>query len=361
MGLCFKLLVVLVPVLAGAFYYAVHFSPMSGIVPLFHVGIPRGYSESQMPDLSGKLALVTGANVGLGRGTAQLLAKHGAHVHVTCRSESKCAGAVKDIESAIPAGGSGKASCSLMELSSLKSVQSWLQQNVPKLREAGGIDMLILNAGVMATPFQKSEDGIEWQFAVNHLGHFFITTGLTELVEQAAKRSGDGRVVFVSSLAHMGAPPSGVSLSLEQINDERRYLPEVAYGQSKLANILTAKELQRRLDESHGGSSNIYVNAVHPGGVQGDLMKPIKKRFAQYVGDGVMDFIEKIVLSCYWTEQDGALTSLYPATSPEVAKKQIKGQYFIPIARVFEPSAHAQNATLAQELWKFSEGLALKT
>jgi len=348
MGLCRALCSILALVTAASWYFVVNHSPLTGIVPLAHVGIPWGYTEAEIPDLTGKVALVTGANVGLGRGTAQLLAKHNAEVHITCRSQSKCDQALEDVQASIPENGKGKVFCSVMELSSLTSVHSWLTQFKPPT-----LDILILNAGVMACPYKLSEDGIEWQFAVNHVAHFLLAKGVLPRVEAAAAATGDARVVAVSSGGHFSAPSYGIALSLEGVNNQDLYHPLEAYGQSKLANLLFAKELQRRMDKA---GKNVYANAVHPGGVQGNLIKGtgLYEAIANNIGRGVADSINDFILRFYWSEQDAALTSLYAATSPAVPMG-VKGKYLIPIARQWKPSDHAENVTLGRQLWDFSE------
>lgn len=351
---CSKLIAVSIVGVAAFFYLVVHHSPLSGTLPIFHFGIPWGYTEDEVPDLQGKVAVVTGANVGLGRGTAQLLAKHGAHVYITCRSQHKCDQAVKDIEAVIPKGGSGRVECSILELGSLASIRRWLQAAADRFKLAQGIDILILNAGVMASPYQLSEDGIEWQFAVNHVGHFMLANGIIDFVKAAASRTGEARVVVVSSLAYLNTPSEGVRLTLDGVNHKAEYDPWAWYGQSKLANILFANELQRKLNTTDPG---VFVNSLHPGGVHGDLLKHAMDRTTKLLGRTVASWMETFTLSLYWTEQQGALTVLYPATSPHVVQHGIKGHYFVPIARDQTPFQIARNESLAQGLWTFTEDL----
>lgn len=354
LGMCLNVLAVAGVLAGGGWYYAAHFSDLCGTVPLLHAGIDWGLHEHEIPDLTGKVAVVTGANVGLGRGTAQLLAKHNAHVYFTCRSEDKCAKAVKEIEAYKHKGSKAKTVCSVVELSSLKSVQKWTKDISKELAELGGIDMLIFNAGVLGSPFGLTEDKIEWQFGVNHLGHFAMWKGLEPLVEKAEKTRGQARVVSVSSMAHLGSPKEGIKRSLKELNDEESYDRMLAYGQSKLANILFAKELQTRADEK---KLKIYSNAVHPGAVDSDMARHVKKLLTDFAGESVSKALFSALKLAYWSEQDAALTSLFPAVSQEVVTRDIRGQYFVPVARVHEPSKQAKDPELAKWLWSFSEDL----
>lgn len=171
---------------------------------------------------------------------------------------------------------------------------------------------------------------------------------------RGAERKGDARVVVVSSVGHFFPAAGGVGLSLDAINDAARYREDVAYGQSKLANVLFARELQRRMDEK---AAQVFVGIVHPGAVRGDLFRHLRERIAGVFGNATARFVESTMLTAYWTEQEGALTALFPATSPEVAKKGMRGQYYVPIARPSEPSALAKNETLGRQLWAFTEQL----
>jgi NAD(P)-dependent dehydrogenase (short-subunit alcohol dehydrogenase family) len=301
---------------------------------IFHLFEPWGFTDSEIPDLTGKTFIVTGANSGLGFGTAEELAKHGADVYMVCRS-------VKKGEEAKKLMGPVKGTLTVMEMdnTSLASVKKFAN-NFKALGKP--INGLILNAGIMVPPFELTKDGLESQFGVNHIAHFALTKELLPLVE----KSQPSTIVSVASLAHWFTVPTGVYLDLDKINDKTKYNPMTWYGQSKLANVLFAKELSRRL----GPDSKVYVNVVHPGGVQGNLNRHM-------TGDNkILQMVDKVAQHIfYWPNRDAALTVLAPAVSPKIFSENIRGKYFVPIARVDPGSKLAQDAELSKKVWDFSE------
>jgi len=202
---------------------------------------------------------------------------------------------------------------------------------------------LILNAGIMFPPFELTKDGIESQFGVNHIAHFALAKDLLEVMK---KSSSPATVVSVASLAHWFSVDGGTYLKLDQINDVTKFDTMKWYGQSKLANVLFARELTRRL----GPNSHIYVNAVHPGAVRGELNRHMVK------GNVLLQWIDAMVQALlYWPETEGALTVLAPAVSPKIIKDNIRGRYFVPIGRLDPGSSEARDDQLAGKLWEFSE------
>jgi NADPH:quinone reductase-like Zn-dependent oxidoreductase len=163
------------------------------------------YSVKDIPNLDGQLAVVTGGNTGIGKVTALELAKKGAHVVITSRDIKKGEDAVADIRMQIPANSSGKVFLEQLDLSSLKDVKSFCE-NVLRKYSQSSLNILILNAGVMMTPYLKSVDGIELQFATNHLGHFLLVKKLMAWIKKSSTR-----VVTVSSSAHHFPYPEGKS------------------------------------------------------------------------------------------------------------------------------------------------------
>ena len=213
----------------------------------------RYKSFEDLPDLNGKVILVTGANVGLGKGAVLHMAKKDATVVMACRSEKKCAAAAEDIKAAY---GKAKLVPMVVDLSSLKSVKAFCEAFLAKFDR---LDSLMLNAGIMHPPFTLTEDGLESQFAVNHLAHFYMTKLLLPLV----KASAPATIVSVSSNGHFGTYSEGVKLNVESLNDEGSYNSIAAYGQSKLCNVLFAQELHKRLRQD--GVDNVFVNSLNPG------------------------------------------------------------------------------------------------
>ncbi|MDJ1183677.1 oxidoreductase [Roseofilum casamattae] len=203
------------------------------------------WTPDKLPNLSGKTYLITGGNSGIGLEAAKMLAKVNANLIIGCRSTGKAERAVAELAAI----GSGTVDYILVDLSKMSSVRS-AAADIQKRDVA--LDGLIANAGIMQTPETRTEDGFELQLATNHLGHFLLSGLLFDRVEQAS-----GRIVVVSSIAHKFGAIAFDDLMLTQDYDSSR-----AYGQSKLANLLFAFELQRRL-EAAGSSVSCY--ACHPG------------------------------------------------------------------------------------------------
>jgi NAD(P)-dependent dehydrogenase (short-subunit alcohol dehydrogenase family) len=339
-----KKLAIIVVLLALSFPLLDRFSRFRGTFPLLHVVEPYGFTFEEIPVLTGKVFVVTGASSGLGKFTSKHLALNGGKVIMACRSLEKCNGAKWEINEECKRKGK---ECDLetndLDLSSLQSVKDFAE-NFLKLHNR--IDSLILNAGVMFGDYSLTKDGIETQFGTNHIGHFY----LTKLLLPVVKKTIPSTIVSVASLAHWFSVPGGIYSTLEEINNPTNYDPIAYYGQSKLANILFIKELNRQLKES--GNSDVLVNVVHPGAVKGNLTRHIA------VGsDLFLMFNEQFQKYMYWDEDVSALTVLRPAVSPQIIKDKISGQYFVPIARypLNAESELAQNATFAKEFWIFSE------
>ncbi len=286
------------------------------------------FSFDSIPDQSGRVAIVTGANSGIGFETARMLAQKGAHVVLACRSAERGRAAVGLIVAQNPP---GRVELSVLDLSDLDSVAAFAERFVATHER---LDLLVNNAGVMVPPFSRTKQGFEMQFGTNHLGHFALTGRLLGILRKTA----GSRVVVVSSTMHR----SGV-VDLDDPNYERRsYWGWPAYGQSKLANLLFARELQKRL-----GAEGPVVTAAHPGFTATEL-----QRSSRYVS--IFNFIAM-------TPQAGAMPTLRAATDP-TAKP---GSYWGP-AGVLEMngapvevgrSGAAQDDAKAAALWALSEKL----
>jgi len=214
-------------------------------------------------DASHLTVVITGGASGIGLETSRVFALRGAHVIIAARNTEVASEARRIIVENNPA---ARIDVLKLDLSSLKSVRAFADQfNSMKLP----LNILINNAGLMLCPFQLSKDGVEMQFATNHLGHFLLTNLLLDNMKATAQSTGiEGRIVNLSSYAHHFTYPKGIEF--DKINDEKKYSDTLAYGQSKLANILHAKELSRRLKEE---GANITVNSVHPGMIRTNLMR----------------------------------------------------------------------------------------
>ncbi|TVU13475.1 hypothetical protein EJB05_40533 [Eragrostis curvula] len=303
---------------------------------------PSGFSPSSTAeevtagiDGSGLVAIVTGASSGIGAETCRVLALRGVHVVMGVRNPSAGACVREEIVKQVPA---AKIEVLELDLSSLSSVRRFVDNfnalNLP-------LNILINNAGVAFAPFTLSEDGIELQFATNHLGHFLLTDLLLEKIKVTAKENGiEGRVVIVSSDSYKH--PYGEGIRFDKINDRSGYNSIYAYGQSKLANILHSNELSNRLKEQ---DEKVTVNSLHPGAVVTNI--------ARHWGfiQGILSTVGKFVVKGV---EQGAATVCYLALHPQVAG--VTGNYFVDCNAV-ELKSHANDKDLAKRLWDFSVSL----
>ncbi|KAG8057801.1 hypothetical protein GUJ93_ZPchr0002g24800 [Zizania palustris] len=306
---------------------------------LFRRRGPSGFSWSSTAEqvtaglsASGLTAIVTGASSGIGAETARVLALRGAHVVMAVRNLAAAQAVREAILADVPA-----ATLDLMELdlSSMDSVRAFASDFAAK---GLPLHILINNAGVMATPFSLSKDGIELQFGTNHVGHFLLTHLLLETMKKTSRESNvEGRIVNVSSEGHRFAYREGIRFA--KINDESEYNSIGAYGQSKLANILHANELARKFKDE---GVNITANSLHPGSIITNLLRH------HSILDVLHRTLGKLVLK---NAQQGAATTCYVALHPQV--KGVSGKYFCD-SNVYEASEKGKDMKLANRLWEFS-------
>lgn len=295
------------------------------------------WTESNVPDQSGRTVIVTGANTGLGYETARVLAGRGAHVVIAVRDTAKGDAAANKIRSASPQAEVDVVALDLGSLASVRAAAEQLKSAHPR------IDLLINNAGVMYPPKQTTADGFELQFGTNHLGHFALTGLLLENVLAAE----DSRVVTVASIAHRNQ----AKIHFDDLQWERSYNRVAAYGQSKLANLMFAYELDRRLT----GRDTISV-AAHPGVSNTELMRHTP-------GTGLPGFntLANLVTN---SPLVGALATLRAATDPTVRGGQYYGPAF-PVAsmgvvghpHLVSSSAQSHDQGIQRRLWAVSEEL----
>ncbi len=291
------------------------------------------WSPALIPSQSGRTALVTGANSGLGLRTSTELARAGARVLLACRSPERGEQALGRLRAEVPA---AQAELVRLDLASLASVEACAQEVTDR---TGVLDLLVDNAGLMAVPRSLTEDGFELQFGTNHLGHFALTGRLLPLLLAAPQ----GRVVVVASAAHrMGR------LDFEDLMGERSYGRWQAYAQSKLANLLFVRELARRaagtsllVAAAHPGWAATHLQTGHGSALQSAAMKVGNTLFAQ-------------------SDADGALPSLYAATMPDVGP----GDYWGPRLAEMRGAPKrvgcapvARDDMAAHRLWQVSEQL----
>ncbi|WP_159230100.1 SDR family NAD(P)-dependent oxidoreductase [Mycolicibacterium vanbaalenii] len=294
------------------------------------------WTASDVPDQSGRVAVVTGANSGIGYEAAAVLAGKGARVVVAVRNPSKGEEAVRRIEARHPGADVALVELDLSSLASVRGAADTLRAAYPR------IDLLINNAGVMYPPKQTTVDGFELQFGTNHLGHFALT-GL--LLDNLLVVDGS-RVVTVASIAHniQGG------IHFDDLQWERSYNRVAAYGQSKLANLMFTYELQRRLAAK--GAPTIAV-AAHPGISNTELMRHIP-------GSGLPGFTKLAGLVTN-SPPVGALGTLRAATAPDVQG----GQYYGPSGFrelvghpvLVESNRKSHDVEVQQRLWAVSEEL----
>jgi NAD(P)-dependent dehydrogenase (short-subunit alcohol dehydrogenase family) len=298
------------------------------------------WAAADIPDLAGRIAVVTGANSGLGYQTALELARHRATVVLGCRDQAKGDDALSRLRAEVP---DADGAVALLDLADLASVRSFA---IAYQAEHGALDILVNNAGVMALPHRTTADGFEAQFGTNHLGHF----ALTGLLLEALLERPDARVVTVSStVATIG------HINFDDLQSERRYVRWLAYGQSKLANQLFASELGRR---AAAAGTSLVSAAAHPGYADTNLQAAAPTMVGHRFRAGVMTLGNKVLAQ---SGAMGALPQLYAATAPGVRS----GDYFGP-DRLFGQRGHptrvgaprqAHDRDDARRLWTVSEEL----
>ena len=255
---------------------------------------PQRWTADAMPSQQGRLALITGANSGLGLESARALAAAGATVLVACRSLAKAEAARQELL-ATTAGPLDVLELDLADLESVRSAARTVQERY------GRLDLLLANAGVMAPPRMRTRQGFELQFGVNHLGHYLLTRLLLPLLQTQA----GARVVHVTS----GAQYFG-RLNFDDLNAERRYDRWAAYGQSKLANVALALELQRRLQAVGSG---VWSLAAHPGLARTNLQPASVAASGARLEAAAYRLMDPLFQSAAM----GALPQLFAATAPE--------------------------------------------
>jgi NAD(P)-dependent dehydrogenase (short-subunit alcohol dehydrogenase family) len=290
------------------------------------------WTAQDIPDQSGRTIVVTGANSGIGREAARALAAHGAHVVVAVRNVEKGEAAMADM--------SGDVEARHVDLADLASVRAFAAEFDRDL------DVLVNNAGVMALPKRRTTDGFEMQFGTNHLGHFALTgLLLPRLLATAAPR-----VVTVSSGAHRFG-----WIRFDDLQGERRYQKWLAYGQSKLANLLFAYELQRRADAA---GLPLRSMAVHPGYAATNLQAAGPQMAGSKIEERGAEVFNKLFGQ---SEEMGALPTLYATTVPDLPGGSFVGPDGLLEQRghpkVVDSNARSKDRDVARRLWEVSEEL----
>jgi retinol dehydrogenase-12 len=319
---------------------------------------PVYFRPSHIPNLTDKIAIVTGGNTGIGYQTALELARAGANVIVAARSEAKGIDAVERIQAEVS---DAKVQFLPMDLSSLDSVSKFaklfLKLNLP-------LHMLILNAGVMKSPgemyvgralnygFETTQDGFEYHIGVNHIAHAHLTNLLLPKLHDSAP----SRIISVSSGAEQSAPESGMKFQDWWVPKDGimpiDYEDGKGYGQSKLANLMYTRELAKQLN-----GTNISAYSLHPGVILTELsryMAPVMEEDARKEGviaSTLFKFFGKVFEMSNFDAKGGALTQLHLATADEA--DLVNGGFYHPVGKKVDP-LHPQglNETLSSILWK---------
>jgi NAD(P)-dependent dehydrogenase (short-subunit alcohol dehydrogenase family) len=294
--------------------------------------IPK-WTDADVPDQSGRVAIVTGSNSGLGFDTARVLAERGATVVIAARDPEKGAAAAARILQSTPAADISVQSLDLSSMDAVRAAAAEMKAAHPR------IDLLVNNAGVMyVSPRQPTTDGFEMQFGTNHLGHFALTGLLLENMLDVA----GSRVVTVSSVGHR----MFASIHFEDLQWTRSYNRFAAYGQSKLANLMFTYDLQRRLAAK---GAHTVANAAHPGFSNTELQRHLPT------------FVRPAIALISQNPAMGALPTLRAATDPAVTG----GLYFGPDGlgefagnpKVVASSKQSHDESIQQRLWSVSEEL----
>lgn len=271
-----------------------------------------------------KIAVVTGANSGMGFSTTIGLMQRGIHVVMLCRNEEKGKAAMKE---AIERSNSANVEMIVCDLGSVESIAAFAQKYKEKYDV---LDVIVNNAGVVTVKRESTKDGFESEIGINHLGHFL----LNQLLLDELKKAEQGRIVVVSSGAHKWG-----DIYFQDPHFENGFNVLKGYGQSKLANILYTKELSRKLT-----GTNVTVNALHPGAVSTSLGMDRETGFGKS--------IIKLLKPFFQTPDEGASTAIYLAVSNEAA--ETTGEYFYSRKRA-AVSKKAEDKKLAAHLWDWSE------
>ncbi|KAI9594024.1 hypothetical protein BDF19DRAFT_446707 [Syncephalis fuscata] len=279
------------------------------------------FSVDNIPDLTSKVAVVTGANTGIGYEVALELARHGCRVYLACRNKER-------------------ALATLQETATDDNRQI-LDAATTLLAKEPRIHLLVNNA-----------------VSVNHLGPTLFTQQLLSAVTAAGTATEPARIIFTSSRGHNFSYSGPMRMTLAQVNDAAIYSPLLCYGYTKLANILTAKKMARQMatSESNEPTNNtlpVIISAVHPGVVASEISRYSYESLGWFVN--ILLTLTSAPFSVPLA--DGALTTLFAATAPEAGERQCNGAYFIPYGQIGQPSAATNDEQLQDQFWEFTQDI----
>ncbi len=276
-----------------------------------------------MGRMDNKLAIVTGANSGMGMATVEALSDEGAKVIMLCRSEKRGKEALQKLSEKKDR----QLELMLCDLGDYDSIRSFVSRVKEKYKK---IDVLVNNAGFISLDRQETKEGLERQFGINHIGHFLLTTELIDIMDKGS------RIVNVASGAHKTG-----KIHFDDINLTKGYNVIKGYSQSKLANVLFTRELARRLKDK-----GITVNCCHPGAVATNIGIDRETGFGKTITGLLKPFFQ--------TPAEGARTAIFLATDDSV--KDITGEYFYR-CKIAHSSRRSKDMNLAKKLYEFSEQL----
>ncbi|KAH6652330.1 hypothetical protein BKA67DRAFT_352899 [Truncatella angustata] len=303
------------------------------------------FHPDTLPDLKGKIFIVTGGNSGIGYYTVAHLAAHGAHVYMCARSSEKGTSAIATIKKMHPSANIDLLQMDLMDLTSVVTAANHF------LTLETALHGLVNNAGIMATPFEMTKDGHEAQWQTNYLAHWVLTEHLLPLMLRTANNlpSGSVRIVNLSSSGHLGAPKDGINFKDLSLKDSD---PWLRYGQSKLANILHTKTLHKTYGPGsptvRNGEGEIWVSSVHPGVVETNIAASVEES-----GSSITSVLWVLrMLGLIRPADKGSWTSLFCVASRDMKAEQ-SGAYLEITGRFGEPwwqSGAAKDGKLAERL-----------
>ncbi|QMS84595.1 oxidoreductase [Candidatus Xianfuyuplasma coldseepsis] len=293
------------------------------------------WTEQDMPDLSGKVIVVTGANSGIGYEATRLFAKKNAEVIMACRNREKAEAAFDTIKQDVP---TAKLVIIALDLASFSSIHKFSDELHKRYQT---IDILLNNAGIMMTPYRETADGLEQQQGINHFGHFLLTSLLFDLLKQ----SNDPRIVNISSIAHRFGTMNFKNL---QYKNKKGYVPFLAYGRSKLENLLFTYHLANNVEQA---GLSVKVLAAHPGISSTNLGNHIYER-------GVYKAFHALTNKFTQSAYQGSLPGVRAAVDPMAQNGQFYGPDKLfgvkgaPVVCTSTKRSHNRN--LQQQLWDYS-------
>ncbi|KAF2629506.1 NAD(P)-binding protein [Macroventuria anomochaeta] len=289
--------------------------------------------------LDGKVILATGGNAGLGKQTITYLAAHNpSRIYLAARTASKASTAIGDIKSAVPS------ACEIVHLPlDLTSFSSIAEAAATFHRSETRLDILINNAGIMACPYSTTKEGYEVQFGTNHMGHALLTRLLLPTLLKTAETHGDARIVTLSSAGHAIGVPGGLIFDQQKLEQQSTWK---RYGQSKLCNLLFARELAERYPQ-------IMSVSIHPGIIFTDLFQSLRPNVFLKAGLWIYGLFFFLIPGHFKTTEGGAMNQTWAAT----AKKEelVNGAYYRPVGVKSEGSRAARDKGLQKKLWEYTE------